>query len=96
MKLKLLSLVTALFFATLVFASNSYEIYFSPREGVEAFEKVYETISNARDYAHITIYSWSDSNIDKAIEKALANGAKVRVVLHPPLAATASTKSKVE
>ncbi len=56
-----------------------------PSEGEEAFNRLYEIISNAKSYAHITAYSWSDGGLDKAIEKALSRGAKVRVVLHPDL-----------
>lgn len=63
-------------------------VFFSPRQGEEGFAKIYEIISGAKSYAHISVYSWSDSGLDKAIKKALANKAKVRVVLHPDLKKT--------
>lgn len=62
--------------------------YFSPNQGEEGFQKIYDIVGGAKSYAHITIYSWSDSGLDKAIEKALSNKAKVRVVLHPDLKKT--------
>lgn len=66
-------------------ATFSPDALFSPHEGDVAFSRVYEIISEAKSYAHISVYSWSDGDLDKAIEKALANKAKVRVVLHPDL-----------
>lgn len=66
-------------------ASYSPDALFSPHEGPVAFDRVYDLIAHAKSYAHITVYSWSDGDLDKAIESALANKAKVRVVLHPDL-----------
>ena len=63
-------------------------VYFSPTQGEEAFAKLYDIISGAKEYVHVSVYSWSDSGLDKALEKALANKAKVRVVLHPDLKKT--------
>ncbi|MBL6989204.1 MAG: phosphatidylserine/phosphatidylglycerophosphate/cardiolipin synthase family protein [Bacteriovoracaceae bacterium] len=84
-------------FLTLAFADEVYpKAYFSPHQGEIAFSKMYGLISNAREYAHITIYSWSDSNLDKAISAALANNVKVRVVLHRPLAKKSYILSKVK
>ena len=60
---------------------------FSPTQGAQAFKHMYQIISSARESAHVTVYSWSDSNLDKALLQAVKNGAKVRVVLHRPLAA---------
>lgn len=68
---------------------------FSPWEGVQAFDKMYKAIASAKQDAKVTVYSWSDSGFDKAIEDAVRNGVNVRVVLHPDLAADANTKSKV-
>lgn len=62
--------------------------FFSPKQGEEGFAKIYEIIAGAKEYAHVSVYSWSDSGLDKAIEKALANKAQVRVVLHPDLKKT--------
>jgi phosphatidylserine/phosphatidylglycerophosphate/cardiolipin synthase-like enzyme len=70
-----------------VIASNtaSPDALMSPMEGELAFNRVYELIGEAKKYVHISVYSWSDSGLEKAIEKALANKARVRVVLHPDL-----------
>ena len=73
--------------------SQSVYALFSPHQGEEAFDKIYQMIGGAEDYAHLAIYSWSDSKVDKAIIEALNNGAEVRVVLHPPLAPKASIAS---
>lgn len=68
---------------------------FSPWEGTQAFEKMYKAIAGAKHDAKVTVYSWSDSGFDKAIEDAVKNGVNVRVVLHPDLAREASTVAKV-
>jgi phosphatidylserine/phosphatidylglycerophosphate/cardiolipin synthase-like enzyme len=90
----LLSLQT---FASKVTATATKEPYalFSPLDGTKAFNQMYELIRNAEDYVHMTIYSWSDSGIDKAMLDALNNGVKVKIVLHPPLAKKARTIKKV-
>ncbi|MCO4793813.1 MAG: hypothetical protein KC493_08880 [Bacteriovoracaceae bacterium] len=69
---------------------------FSPTQGKEAFNEVYKLVRNSNEYVHATIYSWSDSGIDKAMIDALAGGAKVKIVLHPPLAKKSKTISKVK
>lgn len=66
-------------------SSYSPDALFSPYEGSIAFNRLYDLISQSRSYVHITVYSWSDGGLDKAIESALANKARVRVVLHPDL-----------
>jgi phosphatidylserine/phosphatidylglycerophosphate/cardiolipin synthase-like enzyme len=57
----------------------------SPQQGKQAFELIYKEVRKARDYVHISIYSWSDAGIDKALIAAEKAGADVRVVLHPNL-----------
>lgn len=57
----------------------------SPQEGKVSFPQMYSFISNAKSYAYISVYSWSDGGLDAAIEKALQNKAIVRVVLDPAL-----------
>ncbi len=68
---------------------------FSPWEGVQAFDKMYKAISSAKHDAKITVYSWSDSGFDKAIEDAVKNGVNVKVVLHPDLAKEPNTQTRV-
>jgi len=73
------------------------EAMFSPYEGVEAFQRMYDNVEGAKDTAHISIYSWSDTGITKAMTSLLENNPKVklRVVLHRPLAKKADTLEKV-
>jgi phosphatidylserine/phosphatidylglycerophosphate/cardiolipin synthase-like enzyme len=54
----------------------------SPENGPEAFAKIYDHISKAKKYVYITIYSWSDGDLDKAIEQALSNKAIVKAIIH--------------
>lgn len=69
---------------------------FSPQSGDLAFEKMYDMISNAKNKVSMTVYSWSEAGLRDAIEKAVDNGAKVRVVLHPSLASKSSVKKWVK
>lgn len=68
---------------------------FSPWEGTAAFDKMYKAIAGAKHEAKVTVYSWSDSGFDKAIETAVLNGANVRIVLHPDLGKEPNTQAKI-
>jgi hypothetical protein len=95
--MKFLSLLTGLYlFSTAVFSAAPIAM-FSPYEGVEAFNKMYSNVTGAQKTAHLTIYSWSDSGITKAMKALLIENpdVKLRVVLHRPLAAKAKTLKKV-
>jgi len=82
-----LTLIAALvFFSQAAWSEQTTRGYFTPHEGQEAFQEIYSAISNARTEVRITIYSWSDKELDRAILQALKNGAQVRLVLHPELA----------
>jgi phosphatidylserine/phosphatidylglycerophosphate/cardiolipin synthase-like enzyme len=65
------------------FGSNNVEAYMSPGQGKEAFSKMYNLISDAKEEVNITVYSWSDSGFSKALHAALdkRNPPKVRVVM---------------
>lgn len=76
-------------------SSISPDALMTPHEGEEAFQRAYELIANAEKYAHVTVYSWSDTGLEKALEKALQNKAEVRVVLHPDLKDIPKMKSIV-
>ena len=65
--------------------SQSPDALMCPKDGDEAFNRLYELIGDAKKYVHISVYSWSDGGLEKAITKALNNKVKVRVVLHPDL-----------
>jgi phosphatidylserine/phosphatidylglycerophosphate/cardiolipin synthase-like enzyme len=93
MKFNTLFLVLFLL-ASNVLAKAPYAL-FSPHQGAQAFEKIYDTISTAKKYAYITIYSWSDSGLDKAITKALDNGVTVKVILNPSLAKKSSMQKRI-
>src|SRR5690606_24835726 len=70
---------------------------FSPHQGQEAFQKMYDYVKEAKKTAHITIYSWSDAGITEAMEDALKKNPnlKLRVVLHRPLARDSKVLSRV-
>ncbi len=59
----------------------------SPQQGDLAFSTLYGFIANAKTYAYITIYSWSDSGLEAAIQKAIAANPKIKIraVLDPGL-----------
>jgi phosphatidylserine/phosphatidylglycerophosphate/cardiolipin synthase-like enzyme len=68
------------------FASlKSPDALMTPMEGEEGFSRMYDLIGNAKKYVFVSVYSWSDSGLEKSLEKALANKVKVKVVLHPTL-----------
>ncbi|MFN7684881.1 MAG: phospholipase D-like domain-containing protein [Oligoflexia bacterium] len=66
-------------------SSPEAEVYFSPHQGKQAFERMYSLIAQARHEVKVTVYSWSDAEFGDALAAAAKNGAKVRVVLHPDL-----------
>lgn len=64
---------------------NSPYALMSPYSGEEAFNILYDRISRAKKTVFVTVYSWSDSGLDKALETALNNNVKVRVILNPDI-----------
>ena len=65
------------------FSKENFKTYFSPYQGEEAFSEMFDKISNAKDYAYITVYSWSMRNkLEDSISAACKNGAKVYVVIN--------------
>ena len=60
---------------------------FSPHQGEKAFKKIYSSIKQAEKFVYITIYSWSDMDLDKAIKQALSkeNKPSIKVVISPHL-----------
>lgn len=91
LKIALLALLPATLLAAPPYA------LFSPHQGDEAFEKMYDYVKGAKKTAHVTIYSWSDGGITDAMDDLLTNnpGVKLRVVLHRPLGGKSSILSKV-
>ena len=82
---------------SLVFSANAakYKAYFSPYQGKQAFDEVFEQISNAQNYAYITIYSWSmRDRLEEAIAAACDNGAQVFVVVNNDQQESKSDKEK--
>ncbi|MDA9793381.1 phospholipase D-like domain-containing protein, partial [Bacteriovoracaceae bacterium] len=55
----------------------------SPRQGVKAFDKMYELIKEAKTDVNITIYSWSDTGLTKALHETLdrEDAPIVRIVM---------------
>lgn len=91
LKIALLSLLPAI-----TLAAPPYAL-FSPHQGEEAFEKMYDFVKGAKKTAHVTIYSWSDAGITDAMESALKKNPdlKLRVVLHRPLGKNSGVQSRV-
>jgi len=89
----ILALFLAIFYTFNLYASLSnkaraeLEVYMSPHEGRNSFNKVYSLIEGSRNYIHLTLYGWSDKGLFMALKKALTkiNPPKVRIVLHRPL-----------
>lgn len=80
---KLLLGTLALSMSLSAFSSENFKTYFAPYQGAEAFDEMFTKISNAKEYAYITVYSWSMRNrLEDSIEAACKNGAKVYVVLN--------------
>ena len=77
-------------------SSQSATPTFAPQQGKETFEEIFSAIAQAKNYAYISVYSWSNYDFDKAMEKALENKVDVRVVLHPPLAKKESILKRVK
>lgn len=77
-----------LLLSLLTFTASAADFYskFSPHEGTQAFEVIYDNVKAAKKTVYATIYSWSDKGITDSFKAALANGADVRIVLHPSLA----------
>lgn len=67
-------------------ADTGFYALFSPHQGQEAFETIYKTLNSAKKKVYITIYSWSNSKIQESFKTAIANGAELKIVLHPSLA----------
>lgn len=82
---------------TALLAAPPYAL-FSPHQGDEAFEKMYEYVKGAKKTAHLTIYSWSDGGITDAMEEVLKTNpdVKLRVVLHRPLGRDSKVLARVK
>ncbi len=89
--MKMVTLKKSFFaFAVLVlsqytFASASPDALMTPMNGEVAFNRLYDLIGSAKKYVYVSVYSWSDTGLEKALEVALLNKVQVRVVLHPTL-----------
>ncbi len=84
--LKILGSVALTLGAISVYAASSVTALFSPNQGEEAFNKIFDLIRNAESSVKVSLYSWSDYGLDNAIEEALKKGVDVKVVLNPTLA----------
>lgn len=86
---KLLVGTLALGMSLSAFSAENFKTYFAPYQGAEAFDEMFTKISNAKEYAYITVYSWSmRDKLEDSIEAACKNGAKVYVVLNNDQAET--------
>ncbi len=68
-------------------SNNPIEVYMSPTQGKEAFEKMYNMIKTAKKEVSVTVYSWSDTAFTKALRESLSqkNPPIVRVVIKKDL-----------
>ncbi|EQC47981.1 phosphatidylserine/phosphatidylglycerophosphate/cardiolipin synthase family protein [Bacteriovorax sp. Seq25_V] len=82
----LLFAALSLFITSQSFAKTS--ALFSPHQGAEAFDKIYDYSASATSKLYVTVYSWSDKKALEAMTTAAKAGAEVKVVLHPTLART--------
>ncbi|RZF21896.1 hypothetical protein DAY19_09405 [Halobacteriovorax vibrionivorans] len=78
-------LIILALFASNIFAGTSFWALFSPHQGEEAFNQIYQAIENSKSKVWLTVYSWSDSTVAKNLEVACLSGVDVKVVLHPAL-----------
>lgn len=64
-----------------------YSSLFCPQQGEAAFSKMYNLIRSAQSEVKVTVYSWSDTGFDRALEDTIKKGTQmsVKVVLHPDL-----------
>jgi phosphatidylserine/phosphatidylglycerophosphate/cardiolipin synthase-like enzyme len=93
--IKTITLIITSFLIT-TSAFSKVESFFTPHEGKQAFDKIYDEIANAKESVEITIYSWSAAGLEKAIKKAVKNhNPEIRVVLHPKLYKKESIQKKV-
>ena len=86
-----------LFLSVLSLSTFSKTFYskFSPHQGSEAFEIIYDKVKASKKFVYATIYSWSDKGITDSFKDALSNGTSVRIVLHPSLAKKARVQKVV-
>lgn len=87
--------VSLLLGAYSTYADSGIEALFSPRQGEEAFAKTFDLIRNANNSVYITLYSWSDYDLDNAIKDALQRNVDVKVVLNPSLAQKSSLQGRI-
>ncbi len=66
-------------------AEAGFSALFSPHQGEEAFQRIYDRVGAAKSKVYATIYSWSDSKVRDAFKEALNNNSEVKIILHPSL-----------
>lgn len=93
-----LLLLLSFYLLTLNVNAKPATALFSPMEGKEAFQAMYNMVQSAEKSAHLAIYSWSDKGITTALKELLKSKpqVKVRIVLHRPLAKKAKIQSKIK
>lgn len=74
---------------------SNIDVLMSPRQGEDAFNKLYGIISGAKKFVYLTVYSWSDAGLETALKAALDNGAEVKVVLDPAIKNSSKFKNSI-
>lgn len=94
--MKLQKLLLTLILVSTQFQSwSKSQVLFSPYQGEEAFEKLYQSIAKATKRVYLTTYSWSDKKVLDSLLLATQGGAEVKVVLHAGLDKNEKIKSFV-
>ncbi|PIK14299.1 phosphatidylserine/phosphatidylglycerophosphate/cardiolipin synthase family protein [Halobacteriovorax sp. JY17] len=88
--MKFLFIILLTFLSLTSNADTKFYSKFSPNQGDEAFEIIYEKVKSSKNFVYATIYSWSDKGITDSFKEALEKGVEVKIVLHPSLAKKAS------
>ena len=88
--MKFLFIILLTFLSLSSNADTKFYSKFSPNEGTEAFEIIYDKVKGAKKTVYATIYSWSDKGITNSFKNALEQGVEVKIILHPSLAKKSS------
>jgi hypothetical protein len=84
-------IIVCLFIFSFSGAALEVDALFSPHEGRQAFNRIYQNVQESKQVL-FSAYSWSEKGFEKALNKALENGALVKGVIHPPLYKRPSVK----
>jgi phosphatidylserine/phosphatidylglycerophosphate/cardiolipin synthase-like enzyme len=73
-------LFTSSLFANEVLLNQS-QVYFLPKQGAEAKDKIVELINNSKNSIKISMYNFSYKKFAKELAQASKNGVKIQIIL---------------